>query len=274
MFGDTDGAAVPATGVDGGDTNDAATEKDAVTLADDDAEIEIGGDEGEDEGDDDAEGEDKPRRASRSQRYKDKIARLERENEDLRRPVRRPAPKADELVAPKEADFPGDYLAFDRAMRTFETKKAIREEAQRDAEAGNAAEAEREHRQRVSSYNRHLDDVKDRIPDFDRVMADARSMEVRDDVRDLILESPKGPLIAYHLAKNPDKADEINRMTPTKAAQAIGSLEARIRGPKPKAATAAKPSPKPPKGGAGTPAVNPSKIQTNDEYRAWRAKQG
>lgn len=268
---DVNGAGEPADGVAGGETEEI---KDPVTLADDD---EVVIDDGDDEEADDDDGEPKPaKRQSRSQRYKDKIARLERELEDRRMPVRRPAPKAegDELKEPKETDFPNDYLAYDRALRKYEMQKVLRDEAQRGDDAAQAEEAQREFRLRQASYNRHLDEVKDRIPDFDKVMADARNMEVRDDVRDLILESAKGPLMAYHLAKNPDKVDELNRMTPTAAARAIGSLEARIRGPATKAATAAKPSPKPPKGGAGTSTPNLAKgTMSNEEYRAWRAKQ-
>lgn len=273
MLGDNDGNE-PVEGVETVEDKVApkgGTDDDIVILAEDEPEDDDGEDDDSDEGADEA---GKPAKRSRSQRYKDRIARLERELEETRqRPVRRPVPKAgDELVAPKETDFPNDYLAFDRAMRAYETKKAIRDEAQRGEEAAEAEEAQREHRLRINSYNRNLEGVKDRIPDFDKVMADARNMEVRDDVRDLILESTKGPLIAYHLAKNPDKADEINRMSATQAARAIGSLEARIRGPKANAVTAAKPSPKPPKGGAGAVQTNPDKMN-NEQYRAWRAKQ-
>ncbi|MDQ2079485.1 hypothetical protein RA307_04760 [Xanthobacteraceae bacterium Astr-EGSB] len=248
-------------------------EAEDVSLADDEEEIEVGGDE-DDEGEDEGEGEagDKPRKPSRSKRYKDKIARLERELDEARgAPRRRPAQSAkdDDLVAPKESDFPNDYLAYDRAMRAYETKKAIRDEARRAEEADAAAEREVEHRQRVRAYNARLEEAKPRIKDFDQVMRAAGNLQIRNDVRDAILESPKGPLLSYFLAKNPDVVDDLNRMTPAGAARKIGNLEARIRGPKPKTKTEAKPSAPAPKGGAGGSAKDPAKM-TSEEYYAWR----
>jgi hypothetical protein len=100
-------------------------------------------------------------------------------------------------------------------------------------------------------------------------------MEIRDDVRDLLLESNKGPLIVYHLAKHPEKVAALNRMSPTAAAREVGSLEARIRGPQPKTRSKApppKPAPRGSGGGSSLGRRSPDAM-SNDEYRAWRAKQ-
>src|SRR5581483_8116055 len=231
--------------------------KDYVTLADDDEdEIVIGDDEGEDEGEQgEQEGEGRPRRRSGSARLRARLARVERENRELRDAVThgaRRAPAAsgdDDLVAPKESDFPNDYLAFEAAMQDYRVRKAIREENQRVAKEQSDADAERATRVKLSAYNDRLETVKDRIPDFDDVMAEARGQQIRDDVLDQILDSAKGPLIAYHLAKNPGKVDALNRMSPLEAAKEIGRLEARIRGPQAKKVTRAEAPLKSPKGG-------------------------
>lgn len=245
---------------------------DFVTLADDDDESEIViGEEGDDEddgqSDDAAEGKDVEgkdeqgenggkKRLSGSARERARRIRVEQENAELRRALaRRNAPAVPDddadLVEPKESDFPNDYLAFERAQRNYETRKAIRDENRRIAKA-NALENSREAtREKLSAYNTRLETVKGRIPDFDTVMAEARGTEIRDDVLDQILGSAKGPLIAYHLAKNPDKVDALNRMSPLDAAREIGRLEGRIRGPQVKKTPAGKPPVKPLKGATG-----------------------
>lgn len=252
-----------------------------VTLADDVVEDDGESEDDEHESDKDGEGDEageeageKPKRKPGSARLKDRLRALERENEELRRP--RQAPRApaedadDDLKEPKESDFPNDYLAYDRALRKYETQKAIREEHRRVAKSEAERSAETEHRTRLASYKVRLEDVKGRIPDFDKVMNDTGSAKIRNDVRDLILDSPKGPLLAYHLAKHPDKVAELNRMSPIAAAKELGSLEARIRGPQPKTVTKAKAPPaQTPKGGTATRAPDPAKMSMA-EYRAAR----
>lgn len=264
-----------------------------VTLAgdDDEGDGEDAGDEsGEGEGDEEGgqgEGEGEPerkpagRRPSGAQRNRARIEALERENAALRGRLapHDDAPAADEegddLKEPKESDFPNDYLAYDRALREYHTRKAIRDENARIAKGREAARANAANEARQAGYNVRLEAVKDRIPDFDKVMGAAANMEIRDDVRDLLLESSKGPLLAYHLAKNPSKVADLNRMSPAAAAKEIGSLEARIRGPQLKTTTKAKPPKPAPRGGGGggTAPADPNKM-TMDQYVAWRAKQG
>lgn len=256
--------------------------KDHVTLADDEEEIVVGdddADDGEGGGEDEGGEGDEAERLSRSQRrrqaQKARMQRLERENAELRELMargQRPAGSADDddkdLVEPKESDFPNDYLAYERAKQQYDVRKAIRDENRRVADANRKADAERAHIAKLSAYDARLDVVKDRIPDFDDVMKAAQGREIRDDVLDLILDDKKGPLIAYHLAKNPDKVDALNRMSPVAAAREIGSLSARIRGPQSKKATTA-PKPKStPKGGS-----EPSSSQRELSVEEWFARE-
>jgi hypothetical protein len=108
------------------------------------------------------------------------------------------------------------------------------------------------------------------VPDFDQIIAGSQDMPISYAAQELILESPKGPLLAYYLAKNPDRLAEINRMPPTAAAREIGRLEARIRTPKPKARTNAPPPPKPQRGSGGsTPQKSPHQMSMA-EFVKWR----
>ena len=141
--------------------------KQLVTVEDDDPVI------GDDDEDNDEQPEaeegdaagDRPARRSRSRRYKDRIARLERELAEARREPRLQARVQfdrgdDDLVAPDERDYAYDYLAYDRALREYQTRKAVRDETRRQAERQAAQDRHLEHRERVDAYQRRLADVR------------------------------------------------------------------------------------------------------------------
>jgi hypothetical protein len=264
-------------------TATATADHDSVSLADEheadgakDAPVSVAGrdaiaDARDDSGADDT--GDKPRKRSQSQRYRDRIARLSAELEAERRRANPPAAPAgdDDLVEPRQADFADDYLAYDRALRDYQIRRALRDERRRDAEIEARADAATAMRERLAGYHERLAALKERIPDFDDTLRAAAGIEVRDDVRDLILGSSKGPLLAYYLARNPDALDDINRLPPIEAARRIGNLEARIRGANPVSATNAKAPVTPPRGGASAPrALDPERM-SHAEYRKARA---
>jgi hypothetical protein len=265
-------SALPAKAAEGGEpsienpteaSREEAPRDEAVTLApEEDAPetaVESEGEGGEkaereedrpDDNDGDRDESGKPQKLSRNQRKNRKLAEQAAKIKELEdRLVRTQGFANDDLSLPRPEEFPGNYPAFARALRAYEVRRAVREENARGAKASEAA-AELQ-RVRVSAYNERLTEVKDRIPDFEETLQEARRTDIRDDVRDLILESAKGPLIAYHLAKNLDKVAELNRMPQLAAAREIGRLEARIRGPQPKRQTSAPPPLTPPRGGTG-----------------------
>jgi len=261
-----------------GTVGTASGEDDLGVHAEDDV-IVVGEPESSEDSDTPDEGgeeEAKPRRRSRLQRYRERIARLQAEL-DAERSRAHVAPVAGrdnnhELPEPREEDFPGDYLAYDRAMRDYQIRRALRDERRRDVELQAQHHAEAAFRDKVSGYNARLDALKPRIADFDEVLQQAGRSEIRNDVRDLILGSPKGPLIAYYLAKNPDALEDINEMPPAEAARRIGNLEARIRGPNPTTATSAAAPLTPLRGGASAGrALDPERM-THEDYRKARAE--
>ncbi len=235
----------------------------AAALAGDEDAIVVGAEDGSAGQDPVGEGEGeahKPRRRSRMQRYRERIARLQAEL-TAARDVRRGG-AGDRFGEPREPDVWPDDPADDHAAGDVALQEA-QMQARRDAEAAL--------RDRLAGYNARLDALKSRIPDFDQVLRETGRSEIRNDVRDLILGSAKGPLIAYYLAKNPDALDDINRMPPAEAARRIGNLEARIRGPGAPAATAAKAPVVPPRGGASASrALDPQRM-SHEEYRRARA---
>jgi hypothetical protein len=225
-------------------------------------------DEGEQEPaetDEDEQDEDdgKPRKRSRTKRLQARMQALTAENERLSAALTRREAAAQ---APKEADFNGDYAAYDRAQRAFEVKQAIREaDAERDTETRARVQAEIA-QERAAIYRERVQEVIEVIPDFEKVIS-AANVPIRDEVADLIQESEKGPQLAYHLAKNPAQLRELNRMSPLSAAREIGRLEARLSLPTPKTTTKA-PAPVTSVKGGAKPA--PQLGKTMSDYERWR----
>ncbi len=214
-----------------------------------------------------------------SQRYKRALARLEGDFDAALRKIAelesRTAPKDNPQGrpgidrAPTEADYPNDYVRFDRELLKWETKQAVREEftaAQREAAEARKNAAQRDiERESIEAYEEYADTVRERIPDFDKVVRSAKDVEIKEPVIRELLASDKSALLQYHLAKNPEIVRELNQMTPIELAREIGRLEARVHLPKPKTATEA-PSPlKNPAGGAA-PAPKYSPSMSMDEY--------
>lgn len=279
----------PAANVGGGAGDGATVDsevKEYVTLAEDEDEPEDEAGEGEGEGESDegeggaqSETDGANKRRPGSAKWRDRARRAEEELATLRRggqrreePANAGADGDDDLKEPQEKDFK-NWLEYDRAVKKYDARMAVREENRRGQDRAKTERVQGEARERVALFNENVKSVRDRIPDYDRVMADTSSMQIADGLVPLIQESPKGPLLAYYLAKNPGKLHELNRMSPTAAARELGRLEARIRTPKGKSATSARPQKPLPRGGAARATPDPSKMSMAD-YAKWRAGGG
>jgi len=218
-------------------------------------------------------GEERPKKRSGIQRMQDRIHRLEAELANARSAPsgavedRKTAVEKEIGPAPKEADF-DDYAAFEDAKQEHRFRKVL---AEREIAAQEASHANRQasaKREAVEAFQDRLEDLREALPDADTVLKGAADREVKAHVQDLVVESEKGGLLAYYLAKNPGKLDELNRMSPLQAAKAVGALESRLTLAKPKTATSA-PTPARPVTGAAAPGPDPSKMSFS-EYEAWR----
>ena len=115
------------------------------------------------------------------------------------------------------------------------------------------------------------------MPDYDAVVGSSDT-PIANHVGEALMESDRGPELAYHFAKNPEVLQNLNGMSPTQAAREIGKLEATL----PTKTTPAVPSkklsttPAPAnasvtQGRATTPALANASM---DEYMAQRKSQG
>lgn len=258
---------------------------DAKPKTEGDAKGKTEGDAGDDAGDDDGEtdGEGKAKKPSGSQRLKRRLNQALSENADLHRRLQTSQPSKggngegdagdeDDLKAPKESDFPNDYLGYERALNAHNAAKAARDAVRRELDTRQSREdAKRDseaQREIVNAYEDRLDEAREKIADFEETMEGMKGVQVRQTVIDEIMLSEKGPLIAYHLAKNPERLRELNGMTGTQLAREIGRLEGSVRMPASNKQTKADPPLSKLKGGsAGNP--DPSKMSQAD-YEEWR----
>ncbi|MBF9234690.1 hypothetical protein [Microvirga alba] len=168
--------------------------------------------------------------------------------------------KAEIGEPPKEADY-ADYLAFEQARTAYETAKLVIKPQIKRALEGQAAQSAARQAEAFEDYSERLESAEKAIPGLKATITKA-NIQISGTLTQLIVESEKGPLLAHHLAKNPAKAAELNRLPPLKAAMEVARLEHRLSLPKPNTATKAPAPTAPVKGGAGV--MSPS--QEIDAY--------
>lgn len=218
------------------------------------------------EGDDEEDG--KPRKRSGLQRLKARNSHLmqelsarERELEQLRSRTATAADPNDK--EPQEADFNGDFFAYDRAKTAYEVRKIIREENRQSHLHSIDQERENVLRERREVHQERVEAAKEFITDYDQVVAHAPP--INREVGAEILASEKSELLAYHLAKNPEKIHALNNMTGRELAREIGRLEGIVRAPSAKKQTSAPPPPSAVKGSSAP-------RNADSELSAWLKK--
>ncbi|MCJ2107855.1 hypothetical protein MKK70_21240 [Methylobacterium sp. E-041] len=196
-----------------------------------------------------------PKKRSGIQRMQDKIARLEAAlAENRSAPTgasedRKAAIEKEIGAPPKESDF-DDYVAFEDAKAEYRIAKALATQRVADREAQTSSRQSQAKEAAVEAFQDRMDEARDAIPDFDKVIGAAKDRTVSSHVGELVIESEKGGLLSYYLAKNPAELDKLNRMSPLQAAKAVGALEHRLTLAKPKKAPSAPAPAKPVAGGA------------------------
>jgi hypothetical protein len=116
-------------------------------------------------------------------------------------------------------------------------------------------------------YEARVAEVRDRYADFDTVVSNP-SLPITNDMAAVIMDSERGPEVAYHLGKNPAEAARIARLSPVAQAKELGRLEERLSAPKP--LPKQPPTPVQPVNGiAAGGSKDPGKMSMS-EYAAWR----
>lgn len=197
----------------------------------------------------------------------------ERERDYWRELANKSQPKEPEVTTqPTPEQYGFDDAKYQAALTEY-NKGVARSEAIAVIQAERARE---QHQQRVQSFRQREADFMAKNPDYrDVVYGEAfMSVPLTTETVELIAESPDGPAIALHLAKNLELASQLASLSPVQAAKEIGRIEARLakEAEKPKPLTNAPPPP--PSIEAVEPAVekDPAKM-TDAEFAKWRKRQ-
>lgn len=245
-----------STQADTGDEPDSADTGTDEPEGDQDAGDDAG-DADQQEGDEDEDEQPRRKKASGSERQKRRIARLEAELATLR--SRAPSDGGVTLAdvraeigdPPREEDFGADYVAYDRARTAYEidARQTYRQLQRRAVEARDAQHAAL--REQVEEYQERVEEFAEKVPDFATALKKASrdGLKASPIVERLVIESDNPGHLLYHLAKNPERLDRLNRMSEREATREIGRIEARLTLPTQKTTTKAPPPKTPPKGG-------------------------
>jgi hypothetical protein len=175
--------------------------------------------------------EEEQRRKSGYQRQKEARLRAEAEARYLRELLaQKDAPKPESQTQaeaepnPDEFETQGDYLRAHTQWALKEARRAAREEyeAQKKAESEQA-----EAQKRNATWEEKRQAARAKYEDFDEAVASMRYLPSQE-AQTLIMESPVGVEVAYHLATNEAEAQRIASLPPHQQLFAIGKLEAAI----------------------------------------------
>ena len=142
---------------------------------------------------------------------------------------------------PKEADFKGDYIGFEREMQAYlSEKRVVTREVKKqfvqavETEQNRMVELVADHKARVAKF-------KTQIKDYDAIMAKA-TVRVAPHVERLILHSNKSHHIGLVLAKDQALLTRLNHSNPEEVARELGRIEGKLSRPqKPQQTQARKP---------------------------------
>jgi len=113
-----------------------------------------------------------------------------------------------------------DAFEYAEALAEWSAEKALVERDKQEQQR----KIEVERQEVIKSWTSKLEKAKAELPDFDEMVASSQ-VQVRDEVRDAILESDVGPQILYQLASDDDLAQRISSLPVNKALKELGKLE-------------------------------------------------
>ena len=113
-----------------------------------------------------------------------------------------------------------DAFEYAEALAEWSAEKALVERDKQEQQR----QIETQRQEVIKSWTSKLEKAKTELPDFDEMVASSQ-VQVRDEVRDAILESDVGHQILYQLASDDELAQRISTMPVNKALKELGKLE-------------------------------------------------
>jgi hypothetical protein len=164
-----------------------------------------------------------------------------------------------------------DYNSYVEALTDWKTEVKIQEVLQQSKAQENQDRQTQQVQSIAQEWATRQDEARKTLEDYDEVLGSA-NINVSPAVTDILLTSDKGPVVAYHLAKNPAIVEKLNAMSPLKAAREIGRLEATMEAA-PSITSKAAPAPATVTKTATTSSSDLGRMSM-EQYKAARAKQG
>jgi hypothetical protein len=218
------------------------------------------------------------RRESRRQRQlnRERERRIAAETElrllrEARQERQQPQQPVDDAPKREQFDTYEEYLRADaRYIAAKEAKETARKEAENLRRERESERSKETQSKQLQEWNAKIEKARDAVEDFDEVCAESDAV-ITPPMASAIQESDQGALIAYYLAKNPDEAERISKLSPSRQAAAIVTLEDKVAKPAKKPSKA--PAPINPVGTKVEVGKDPAKM-SQAEYNEWRRNGG
>ena len=217
--------------------------------------------------------EEQPEKPKRKSGVHKRINKLTREKYELQARIKelensKPEPKAD---APKAENFDSyeDYLS---AKTRHEAQQAVNEQMENQKKE-KAQQAEQNYQKALmESWEDKTEDARDKYDDYDEVVNN-EDIQITPVMGMAIMETDQGADIAYYLGNNPDEADRISKLTPTRQQIEIGKLEVKVSQLNKKTVTPSKaPEPIKPVGNKNQAEKDPDSMTTDEWMEAERKR--
>ena len=135
----------------------------------------------------------------------------------------KPEPKAEEVKLPTLEEHGFDEAKYQAALIEYATKQAEQVVERRLTEA----EKQRAEKTRLESFASRQQEFAKSTPDYQAKISDP-TLPITEAMRDVIVDSPSGPELAYYLADHRDVAEQIARLPAHLAALELGRIDGRL----------------------------------------------
>lgn len=172
---------------------------------------------------------------------------------------------------PKLQDYPEerDYIIAKSAWES--DRRAVARE-KKAAETANTQARTNAGQSRENVFRARAMELADRYPDIEAKVFQDQSAPINQVMAEVLMESDRGPEVAYYLATHREEGERIKRMPPLVAARELGRIEARLDTPKPRTVTQA-PPPVPTVKGNGSRVVKDPARMSQAEFNRWSDQQ-
>lgn len=164
--------------------------------------------------------------------------------EDLaqQRPAQEAAPQPQEQPRPKRVDFNDDDAWADALAEWTDARATRKAEAAAEARFAKSREEERLRTQQ-STFAARSQSFAQAHPDFPTAISNPALTFMNGEFLGVIVESEKGPELAYHIAKSPELVARLARQSPAQRLATLGRIEADLSRPPPAPKVSSAPPP-------------------------------